>query len=125
MSSSGTGAGTGGRGGGTAGSGAGGGRGSTCAGAGQGGETGGETGTGQQGQQPPVVVANKTMKLPWNLPEFDGSHISSYLARYELLAEDCNLDGATKVRRFSKRNDKHNPNQLWIHLSPSSYRPLK
>ena len=47
------------------------------------------------GQLP--VVVGKTMQLTWNIPEFDGSHISSYLARYELLAEECHLDGTAKV----------------------------
>ena len=47
--------------------------------------------------QTPVVVG-KTMQLLWNIPEFDESYISSYLARYELLAEECYLDGTAKVR---------------------------
>ena len=55
---------------------------------------------GTNAGQPPIVVG-KTMQLQWNIPEFDGSHISSYLARYELLAEECHLDGAAKVRRFT------------------------
>ena len=41
------------------------------------------------------------MQLPWNIPEFNRSHISSYLVRYELLAEECHLDSAAKVRRFT------------------------
>ena len=65
------------------------------------GTAGAGTGAGAAAAGQPPVVVGKTMQLPWNIPEFDGSHISSYLARYELLAEECHLDGADKVRRFT------------------------
>ena len=42
----------------------------------------------------------RAMKVPWSITEFDGKNVTSYLRKYNLLAEDCGIVG-TKVHRFS------------------------
>ena len=41
------------------------------------------------------------MKLPWDVSEFDGSNITGYLRKYNLMAADCGLVGRGKLHRFS------------------------
>ena len=41
------------------------------------------------------------MKLPWDVSEFDGSNVTAYLRKYNLMAADCGLVGRTKLDRFS------------------------
>ena len=43
----------------------------------------------------------RPMKVPWEISEFDGNDVSSYLRKYNLLAEDCGLVGRIKLSRFT------------------------
>ena len=43
----------------------------------------------------------RPMKVPWELNEFNGSDVSSYLRKYNLLAKDYGLQGTAKLNRFS------------------------
>ena len=49
----------------------------------------------------PTPASFRPMKVPWEIGQFDGTYVTSYLQRYNLLAEDCNLQGAAKLRRFT------------------------
>ena len=42
----------------------------------------------------------RAMKVPWSITEFDGKNVTSYLRKYNLLAEDCGIVN-TKVHRFT------------------------
>ena len=43
----------------------------------------------------------RPMKLPWDVSEFDGSNVTAYLRKYNLMAADCGLVGMAKLDRFS------------------------
>ena len=43
----------------------------------------------------------RPMKLPWDVSEFDGSNVTAYLRKYNLMAADCGLVGRAKLDRFS------------------------
>ena len=43
----------------------------------------------------------RSMKLPWDVKEFDGSNATAYLCRFNLMAADCGLTGTAKLNRFS------------------------
>ena len=45
--------------------------------------------------------AYRSMKLPWDVKEFDGSNATAYLRRFNLMAADCGLTGTAKLNRFS------------------------
>ena len=45
--------------------------------------------------------AYRSMKLPWDVKEFDWSNATAYLRRFNLMAADCGLTGTAKLNRFS------------------------
>ena len=45
--------------------------------------------------------AYRSMKLPWDVKEFNGSNATAYLRRFNLMAADCGLTGTAKLNRFS------------------------
>ena len=42
----------------------------------------------------------KPMKVPWDVTSFKGDNVTTYLRRYNLLANDCGLQGRDKLNRF-------------------------
>ena len=43
----------------------------------------------------------KPMKVPWDVTSFKGDNVTAYLRRYNLLANDCGLQGRDKLNRFT------------------------
>ena len=41
------------------------------------------------------------MKVPWDIGSFKGDNVSAYLRKYNLLAEDCGIEGRQKLSRFT------------------------
>ena len=45
--------------------------------------------------------AYRSMQLPWDVKEFNGSNATAYLRRFNLMTADCGLTGTAKLNRFS------------------------
>ena len=43
----------------------------------------------------------RSIKLPWDVKELDGSNATAYLRRFNLMAAYCGLTGTAKLNRFS------------------------
>ena len=43
----------------------------------------------------------KPMKVPWDITSFKDDNVTAYLRRYNLLANDCGLQGRDKLNRFT------------------------